>query len=60
MPSTHYCWLPLLCMCLLQSDEVFRKVNKLLAGPFFLLGIHCAFYDPNILWEVKDISLVST
>ena len=38
---------------------MYRKVNKTLAGPFLLLGIHCAYFDPNMLWEVKDISLVS-
>lgn len=38
-------------------DDMYRKVNKLLAGPFLLLGIQCAYFDPNMLWEVKDISL---
>jgi len=24
-----------------------------------LLGIQCAYFDPNMLWEVKDLSFVS-
>ncbi|CAB9508384.1 Methylsterol monooxygenase [Seminavis robusta] len=42
-----------------KYDELYRRINKLLAGPFLLLGIHCAFYDPNMLWEVNDLSLKS-
>ncbi|CAB9519468.1 Methylsterol monooxygenase [Seminavis robusta] len=42
-----------------KYDKLYQKVNKVLLVPWVLLGLRCAWYDPSMLWEMKDASPIS-
>jgi sterol desaturase/sphingolipid hydroxylase (fatty acid hydroxylase superfamily) len=44
----------------LQTDQLFIAISKIQTAPFTYLFLRYAYYEPNVLWSVQDITLKTT
>lgn len=44
----------------LQKDQLYIAISKIQTAPFTYLFLRYAYYEPNVLWSVQDVTLKST